>query len=241
MKINFLILFSIGVILSTLSISPSLAQQKGLLIYGLQLEELEFRRGDEGEELFAWNGDAFVGTDEVKLRWLGEGEYDTATSKFEGLENRLVLQWPISPFFDIKAGFRVDTPNGPDRSYSVLGLTGLAPQWFEIDADFFVSEKGDTSARLDAEYELLITNRLILTPSAEINVAFSGDHEIGVGSGISDIEAGMRLSYDLIDRRLSPYFGVVYERKFGQTEDLAKSEGEDFEGWRAVVGTKFMF
>ena len=241
MKINFLILFSIGVILSTLSISPSLAQQKGLLIYGLQLEELEFRRGDEGEELFAWNGDAFVGTDEVKLRWLGEGEYDNTTSKFEGLENRLVLQWPISPFFDIKAGFRVDTPNGPDRSYSVLGLTGLAPQWFEIDADFFVSEKGDTSARLDAEYELLITNRLILTPSAEINVAFSGDHEIGVGSGISDIEAGMRLSYDLIDRRLSPYFGVVYERKFGQTEDLAKAEGEDFEGWRAVVGTKFMF
>jgi copper resistance protein B len=127
----------------------------------------------------------------------------------------------------MKAGFRVDTPNGPDRSYSVLGLSGLAPQWFEIDADFFVSEKGDTSARLDAEYELLITNRLILTPSAEINVAFSGDHEIGVGSGISDIEAGMRLSYDLIDRRLSPYFGVVYERKFGQTEDLAKAEGED--------------
>ena len=241
MKINFLIFFSIGVIVSALSISPSLAQQKGLLIYGLQLEELEFRRGDEGEELFAWNGDAFVGTDEVKLRWLGEGEYDNTTSKFEGLENRLVLQWPISPFFDMKAGFRVDTPNGPDRSYSVLGLTGLAPQWFEIDADFFVSEKGDTSARLDAEYELLITNLLILTPSAEINVAFSGDHEIGVGSGISDIEAGMRLSYDLIDRRLSPYFGVVYERKFGQTEDLAKSEGEDFEGWRAVVGTKFMF
>jgi len=241
MKINFLIFFSIGVIVSALSISPSLAQQKGLLIYGLQLEELEFRRGDEGEELFAWNGDAFVGTDEVKLRWLGEGEYDTATSKFEGLENRLVLQWPISPFFDMKAGFRVDTPNGPDRSYSVLGLSGLAPQWFEIDADFFVSEKGDTSARLDAEYELLITNRLILTPSAEINVAFSGDHEIGVGSGISDIEAGMRLSYDLIDRRLSPYFGVVYERKFGQTEDLAKAEREYFEGWRAVVGTKFMF
>ena len=241
MKINFLIFFSIGVIVSALSISPSLAQQKGLLIYGLQLEELEFRRGDEGEELFAWNGDAFVGTDEVKLRWLGEGEYDNTTSKFEGLENRLVLQWPISPFFDMKAGFRVDTPNGPDRSYSVLGLSGLAPQWFEIDADFFVSEKGDTSARLDAEYELLITNRLILTPSAEINVAFSGDHEIGVGSGISDIEAGMRLSYDLIDRRLSPYFGVVYERKFGQTEDLAQAEGEDFEGWRAVVGTKFMF
>ena len=94
---------------------------------------------------------------------------------------------------------------------------------------------------MDVEYELLITNRLILTPSAEINVAFSGDPEIGVGSGVTDIETGMRLSYDLIDRSLSPYFGVVYERKLGQTENIALSEGEDIEGWRAVIGTKLMF
>jgi copper resistance protein B len=241
MKMKLFTLFSIVVIASALSISPSWAQQKQLVVYGLQLEELEFRRGDESERLLAWNGDAFVGTDELKLRWLGEGEYDTATRKFEGLENRLVIQSPVSTFFDMKGGVRLDTPKGPDRWYGVMGVTGLAPQWFEIDADFFVSETGDTSARLDVEYELLITNYLILTPSAEINVAFSGDPEIGIGSGISDIEAGMRLGYDLIDRSISPYFGVVYERKLGQTENIASSEGEDIEGWRAVIGTKFMF
>jgi copper resistance protein B len=241
MKMRILVVAWTAAFVSIFYTSPGWAQQKQFIIYGLQLEEFEYRRGDEAEDLLAWNGDAFIGTDEIKLRWLGEGEYDTNAKIFEGLENRLVLQLPISTFFDIKGGVRLDSPNGPDRWYGVLGVTGLAPQWFEVDVDFFVSETGDTSTRLDVEYELLITNRLILTPSAEINVAFSGDPEIGVGSGVTDIDAGMRLSYDLIDRSLSPYFGVVYERKLGQTENIALSEGEDIEGWRAVIGTKLMF
>ena len=175
------------------------------------------------------------------MRWLGEGEYDLDKADFETLENRLVLQIPVSSFFDVKGGVRLDAPKGADRWYGVLGLTGLAPQWFEIDADLFISETGDASARLDVEYELLLTNYWILTPSVDINVAFSDDREIGIGSGISDIEAGMRLSYDLVDRSFSPYLGFVYERKFGQTKDFAKAEGEDIEGWRLVIGTKLMF
>lgn len=217
------------------------AQEKGMLFYGLQMEELEYRRGDEGERLLSWNGDAFVGTDELKLRWLGEGEYDKLGKRFEKLENRLVLQTPISTFFDVKGGVRLDTPKGPDRWYGVLGLTGLAPQWFELDADLFVSEKGDASARLDVEYEFLLTNRLILRPSADINLAFSDDTPVGIKAGFTSVEAGMRLSYDLIDRAFSPYFGVVYERKLGNTADLARDEGEDIEGWRAVFGTRVVF
>jgi len=229
--------------LSALAVLPVgvQAQQKGLMIYGLQMEQLEYRRGDEGEKLAAWNGDAFVGTDEVKLRWLGQGEYDTKAKSFEKLENRLVLQAPVSDFFDVKGGVRLDTPKGTDRWYGVLGVTGLAPQWFEVDADFFVSETGDASARVDVEYELLLTNRLILTPSADINVAFSDDREIEIGAGVSGVELGARLSYDLVDRRLSPYLGVVYERKLGKTADFVRANDEDVEGWRAVIGTKFMF
>ena len=228
--------------LSSLTVAPPVsAQQKDLVFYGLQMEELEYRHGDENENFLAWNGDAFVGTDEIKLRLLSEAEYDKDAGQFETLENNLVLQTPVSAFFDIKGGARLDTPKGQDRWYGVVGVTGLAPQWFEVDADFFVSETGDTSARLDVEYELLITNRLILTPSMDINVAFSGDPEIDIGSGVSDIEVGARLSYDLIDRAVSPYLGFVYERKFGQTENIAELEGEDTEGWRAVVGTKVLF
>jgi len=221
--------------------TPTLAKQEAATWYGVQMEQLELRRGDENEDLAAWNGDAFYGTDELKIRWLGEAEYDRRASRFETLENRLVLQKPVSTFFDVKAGVRLDTPKGTDRWYGVVGITGLAPQWFEIDADLFVSETGDASARLDVEYELLLTNRLILTPSADINIAFSDDPEIGIGSGFSSVEIGTRLGYDLIDRAVSPYLGVVYERSFGNTADLARNEGEDVEGWRIAIGTKVLF
>lgn len=221
--------------------NPAVAQETDLVYYGFQLEEFEHRVGDESEELLVWNGDAFVGTDELKLRWLGGGEYDTDAKKFENMENRLVLQMPVSDFFDVKAGIRADTPKGKSRLYGTFGLTGLAKQWIEIDADLFVSDKGDASARLDAEYELLLTNRLILTPSADLEIAFSDDRKMGVGSGFSTAEVGLRLSYDFIDRVLSPYIGVVWERKFGETADFAREEEEDVEAWYFGIGMKVLF
>jgi len=241
MRILLIAFAWLGVVAIFTHTTSAWAQEKHMVFYGLQLEELEYRQGDENEDLIAWNGDAFIGTDEIKLRWLSEGEYDQDAEVFETLENRLLLQAPISTFFDAKGGIRLDAPNGTDRWYGVLGVTGLAPQWFEIDADLFVSENGDMSARLDAEYELLLTNRLILTPSADINVAFSDDREIGIGSGVSSVEAGLRLSYDLIDRAISPYGGIVYERKLGNTADFARDEGENTEGWRFVIGTRLRF
>lgn len=224
-----------------LSASPAAAQETNLVYYGFQLEEFEHRRGDESEELLVWNGDAFVGTDELKLRWLGEGEYDTDARKFESMKNRLVLQMPVSDFFDVKAGIRADTPKGKSRLYGVLGVTGLLKQWIEVDADLFVSDVGDASVRLDAEYELLLTNRLTLTPSADLDVAFFDDRKMGVGSGFSSAEVGLRLSYDIYDRLLSPYVGVVWERKFGNTADFVREEGEDVEAWFVAVGVKVLF
>jgi copper resistance protein B len=236
-----LIAIGIAGVATAVVTTPSWAQETNLIFYGLQMEELEYRQGDQKENLLVWDGDAFIGTDELKLRWLGEGEYDTDGEMVEKLENRLVLQKPVSDFFDLKAGVRLDSPEGPDRWFGVLGVAGLAPQWIEVDADLFISETGDVSARLDAEYELLITNRLILTPSAEIDVAFASDREIGVASGLNSIEAGVRLSYDVLDRAISPYVGIVYERKFGRTADFARDEDEDTSVWFAVIGTKLMF
>ena len=224
-----------------LSVSPVSAQKTDLVYYGFQLEELEHRRGDAGEKLLVWNGDAFIGTDELKLRWLSQGEYDTKGSKLESVENRLVLQAPVTDFFDVKAGIRADTPKGKSRLYGVLGLTGLAKQWIEVDADLFVSDKGDASARLDAEYEMLLTNQITLTPSIDLDVAFSDDQKMGIGSGLSSAEVGLRLSYDILDRAISPYLGVVWERKFGKTADFARDEGEDIEAWFVAVGVKVLF
>ena len=227
--------------LAALTSTTASAQSKGLVYYGLQMEELEYRAGDEGEKLLVWDGDAFIGTDELKLRWLGSGEQDLGEGKLGKLENRLVLQTPVSDFFDIKGGLRYDSPDGPNRVYGVVGLAGLAKQWFEIDADLFVSEKGDASARLDAEYEVLLTNWLILTPSATFGIAATDDREAGVGAGLSDIEVGLRLSYDVVDRMISPYVGIVYERKFGKTAGFSRDEGEAVDSTFAVVGLRLQF
>lgn len=235
------ILFSaLSVVLPALG-TPAKAEFDGPLYYGMQVEEFEVRQGDEKEKLFTWNADAFVGNDDIKLRWQGEGEYDRKAHIFEGMENTFVAQVPVSTFFDAKAGVRFDTPKGPDRWYGVVGVSGLAPQWIEVDADLFLSEKGDVSARLDVEYELLITNRLILTPSADLNASFSDDTEIKTKSGLTSAELGLRLSYDLVDRLVSPYVGVAYERKFGNTADLIAADGEDTEGWFTTMGLKMVF
>ncbi len=240
---RYLIALSLGLGLSAFSmtVDRAHAQEVGLVYYGLQMEEFEYRLGDEGEDLAAWDGDAYIGTDEFKLRLMSEGEYDANAGKFETLENRLVGQVPVSDFFDAKAGVRLDTPKGQDRWYGIAGVAGLAPQWFEIDADLFLSDQGDLSARLDVEYELLLTNRLILTPSAEIDVAFSDDTETEIKSGFTSMELGLRLSYDVIDRIFSPYVGLGFETKLGNTKDLNAAEGEDTAAWFGVVGVKFVF
>lgn len=219
----------------------SKAEEPAYVFYGLQIEEFEYRYGEGGEELFAYDADAFIGTDELKLRWEGDGEYDINVKKFESLSNQLALQTPISDFWDIKGGVRYTSPQGPDRWYAAVGLSGLAPQWIEVDTHLFLSEKGKLSADLDMEYQILLTNYLILTSSASVDVAFSSDREIGVGSGVNSIEAGLRLSYDVWDRTFSPYVGVVYERKFGQTANFVEAEGESADIWYAVLGAKFMF
>lgn len=222
-------------------IDDTTALKQPLTAWGIQFEELEYRYGDDDEELGVWNADVFYGTDDLKVRWLTKGEYAIAEQAYEGLENQLVGQVPISDFFDAKAGVRFDTPEGPDRTYAVLGVTGLAPQWFEVDANLYVSNEGETSAELDAEYELLLTNDWILSATLDATVAFSEDREIGVGKGLVSSETGLRLSYDLVDRAFSPYVGVVHERKYGDTADFAEAEGAGTENWFAVVGARITF
>ncbi len=222
-------------------IEDTSARKQALTSWGMQFEELEYRYSDDDEELGVWSADFFYGTDELKVRWLTKGEYAIEEQAYEGLENQLVGQIPISDFFDAKAGVRFDTPEGPDRTYAVLGVTGLAPQWFEIDANLYVSNEGETSAELDAEYELLLSNYWILSAALDATVAFSEDREIGVGKGLVSTETGLRLSYDLIDRSFSPYVGVVHERKYGDTADFAEAGGGSTEDWFAVIGARIAF
>lgn len=240
MKQGLLSAFMGATVAAGLSFQAHAVDKKPLVFYGTSVEQLEYRFGEDGD-VMAWDGDAFVGTDEWKLKLQSEAEYEDREDKFETLENQIFVQRLIGTFWDAKAGVRFDTPDGPDRTYAIVGLHGLAPQWFEVDADLFVSEKGDASARLDLDYELLLTNWLILTPTAEVDFAFSDDHEVGVGAGISTAEVGLRLSYDILDRTVSPYIGTHYERKFGETGRLAEADGEDKDAWFFVTGVRLLF
>lgn len=222
-------------------IQDTTARKQALTTWGVKFEELEYRHSDDNEELGVWNADFFYGTDDLKVHWLSKGEYAIEDKAFEGLENQMVGQIPISRFFNAKAGVRFDTPKGPDRAYAVLGVTGLAPQWFEIDTSLYVSNEGEASVELDAEYELLLSNYWILSATLDATAAFSEDREIGIGKGLASTEIGLRLSHDLISRAFSPYVGVVHERKYGDTADFAEAEGGGTEGWLAVIGARIAF
>lgn len=208
------------------------------VFWGVQAEQAEIRFGEDGE-IGAWDFDAFVGTDELRFVWRSEAEYSFEEDVFETLENQARVQVPISDFLDAVAGVRVDTPDGDERVLAVLGLHGLAPQWFEVDADFFIGEA--SSFRGEAEYEALITNRIILTPSIEVDLPFNDDDDLGVGAFAPTIEIGARVSYDLIDRAVAPYIGVHYEAKLGETGNRAQAEGEDSDAVFFVAGVRLMF
>ena len=210
------------------------------LIWGVGLEQLEYRfSNDDNADVIAWDGDAMVGTDELKLVLKNEGELERRTDTLETMETQLRLQMPISTFFDAVGGMRLDTPKGPDRVHAVVGIHGLAPQWFEVDADLFLSKY--PSFRFDAEYEALITNYLILTPSIELDVPLNDDIRRHVGAWGPKLEIGARLSYDLIDRAVAPYVGVHYERYFGRTQNLRIADGEEGDGLYTVIGVKMLF
>jgi copper resistance protein B len=230
-------LFSFALAVAYLLLAhPSIAEP---FIWGVQVEQLEAQRGESDANVFVWDFDAVFGTDELKAVWRSEAELVTGTRLFETLENQFRLQKPISTFFDAAAGVRLDTARGRDRVYGVIGVKGLAPQWFEIDADLYLSE--NPIFRFEAEYEALITNRLILIPSIEVEVPLADDRPIELGAWGPKTEVGARLGYDLIDRFLSPYLGVHYERAWGETADLRRVEGEDDETFYLVVGLRMLF
>lgn len=206
--------------------------------WGFRAERAEIRLNDEAE-ILALDADAFVGTDELKLFLRNESEYDVDEKAFETFENQIRLQSPITPFFDVVAGVRIDAPEGPNRIDGVIGLHGLAPQWFEVDLDLFISE--DPVLRLEVDYEGLITNRLILTPSVEVDLPLTNDARHNFGAFAPTVEIGARLSYDVIDRLFSPYVGVHYEVAFGETADRVQTGGGKRDELFFVAGAKVLF
>ena len=144
----------------------------------------------------------------------------------------------IARWWDLVAGVRQDFRPG-SKTWAAIGIQGLTPQWFEVEATAYVGEAG-AALRLETEYELLVTNRLVLQPLTELNIFAKPIPEQQIGAGLSTVEAGLRLRYE-IRREFAPYVGAVCQRRFGGTADYARAAGQDVSGWRAAAGVRTWF
>lgn len=180
--------------------------------------------------------------------WFGR-DYDRAVLKAEGevdggrlQEARTELLWghAVAAYWDTQLGVRYDGGVEPSRGWLAFGVQGLAPYWFEMEITGYVGENGRTALSVEAEYELLLTQKLILQPRVEADFYGKRDAERETGSGLSDLAAGVRLRYE-IRREFAPYIGLERSAKFGGTADFARAGGEQTMETRAVAGLRFWF
>ncbi len=204
-----------------------------------RVDRLEYQT-KEGDEILLWDIEAWVGRDYNKIYFKSEGTYLLDDDKAEEISTELLYSRNIASFWDLQAGIRHDFRPEPTRTFAALGVEGLAPLWFEVDATAYVSEDGDVSASLEVEYDLLLSQRLILQPRFETSIAVQEVEEYGVGQGINDIVLGLRLRYE-ISRKFAPYIGVSWTQKIGETADLAEAEGEDTNVTSLVIGVRGWF
>jgi copper resistance protein B len=203
----------------------------------VKIDQLEWRDTNGPDPIYT-QGEAWIGQDLNKL-WF-KGEYERRDGSTEEAELQALYSRGISPFWNVQVGIREDFKPEPSRSWIAFGFEGLAPYWFELDAALFVGESGRTGFRLEAEYEILFTQRLILSPELEVNAYGKNDLDTGTGSGLSDTEIGLRLRYE-IRREFAPYIGINWHKKYGNTSDYAREEGESVSDTSLVIGVRAWF
>ena len=202
-------------------------------------DRLEYQTG-EGRDLFLWDVLGWVGRDYNKLYLESEGSRLIHEGEFEELEVELLYGRNIATFWDFQAGIRHDFEPHPSRTFAALGLHGLAPYWFEVDATAYLSEDGDISAAFEAEYDMLLSQKLILQPRLEFELSLQDVPEYETWQGITHVTAGLRLRYE-IRRELAPYIGVTWTRALGETANRIEDSDGDIDSASFVAGIKFWF
>ena len=197
--------------------------------------ETQIRDGHDG---YLWDLQGYWGGTTRKL-WLkseGEGGFDEAP---EQAEIQALWSQAVAPYWDLQLGLRHDFA-GPDTTHAVIGVQGLAPYEFEVDAALFLSQRGDLTARIEGELDQRITQRLILQPRGELALSAQRIPALGIGRGIDKIELGLRLRYEIV-REFAPYIGVEQSWRLGGSADHARARGEPTAGTSLVAGVRFWF
>lgn len=203
----------------------------------LLIDRLERVYTDNGDTT-AYDAQAWFGRDYDRLVLKAEG--DIAKGRLQEARTEALWGHAVATFWDTQLGARYDSGVGSDRGWLAFGIQGLAPYWFNVDATAYAGNSGRTALRLSAEYELLLTQKLILLPRVEMNLYGKRDEAREIGRGLSDATAGLRLRYEFT-RQIAPYVGVEWARKFGGTADFARAAAEDTQNTRLVAGLRFWF
>jgi len=201
----------------------------------IMADRFEIQSSDQ-EDTALWDANIWYGGDINKLWIKTEGDFSLTENAIEEAEVQALWSRAISPYFDLQAGVRYDfAPKG--RTHAVIGVQGLAPYWFEIDAAAFISTQGNITTRIEAEYELLLTQRLILQPRAELELSAQDIPERDIGSGLTSLNAGLRLRYETV-REFAPYVGIEWQGHFGDTKDMIKAAGGETDRTVFVIGVR---
>ena len=201
------------------------------------LDRLEVSDADNGTAL-GWEAMAWVGGDIQRIWLRSEGE--AVDGRIEHGDLEVLYGRSVRPWWDVLAGVRQDVGEGPSRTWAAFGVQGLSPYKFEVAATAYIGQGGRTALRAEAEYDTLLTNRLILQWRAEANAYGKADPLAGIGSGLSTVELGARLRYE-VTRQFAPYIGIEHNRAFGNTTDLRRASGHDVGDTRIVAGVRIWF
>lgn len=185
-------------------------------------------------DLQAWYGTTYD-------RFVVKAEGDFADGTIEESATDLLWGHALNAYFDTQLGIRLDQyDEGKDRQWLALGIQGLAPYWFELDTTAYIGDNGRTALTFEAEYELLLSQRLVLQPRAEVNLYGKDDSDNGLGKGLSDLAIGLRLRYEF-NRQFAPYIGVEWTDSYGNTADYRRASGEAVSDTQLVAGLRFWF
>jgi len=205
--------------------------------YYVLFDQLEWQRGDSGGGV-SWDSKGWIGRDRDRFWFRTEGS--GTGGRLGNSQTHLVYGRAIARWWDVVVGVRQDLRPGPAQTWAAVGVQGLAPYWFDVEATAYVGASGRTHFRFETEYELLLTNRLVLQPLVEVEIYGKSDPEHGMGVGLSTADTGLRLRYEF-RREIAPYVGMTWSRKFFETADLAEAAGDRATGARLALGLRLWF
>jgi len=202
--------------------------------YFVLFDQFEWQSG-EGSDAFSWDTKGWVGQDRSRFWFRSEG--DRANGRTEQAQTHLLYGRAIARWWDMTAGVRVDTLPAAPRTALALGVQGLMPYRFDVEASAYIEPSGRTHVRVETEYDLLVTNRLVLQPLVEFEIYGRADRERRIGAGLSTAEFGLRLRYE-VRREVAPYVGITWSRRFFGTADFARDIGGSPSRTRLAVGLR---